>query len=393
MSSLPRGIRKRALVLAPYFSTSMHANRPLSVASALSELTTVNVVTTDFDHSTRKNQYEQMASIERIVYLKTPTYYNNVSFSRLYSHLLFSIRAALFLRKQWDLYDIIYVTLPFNIIAWYVLRNSSAKLKIVDVVDIWPDVLPFPQFVRVILAPVFYAWKWFFKSSVIQANLVMSVSDDFMAAASKYVNQDAKLERFYIGHELLTSTVPKQPIITIAYVGNLGRLYDFETLLDVLSEEELRNKVQVFIIGKGDRQEWIISELERRGIKYRFFGAIFDTGRLAEILRSCHLGFNGYYNTTAAFSYKANTYFAAGLPILNSMVGDLQRLVAEHELGFNYRGGDRNSLKRCLAQISESTLASMAQNCEQFFAAEVDRTKIREKMLNCLREYIESSNV
>jgi glycosyltransferase involved in cell wall biosynthesis len=371
----------------------MHANRPLSVARALSELATVDVVTTDFDHSTRKNQNAQIGSIERIVYLKTPTYYNNVSFSRLYSHLRFSIRAALYLRKQRNRYDIVYVTLPFNIIAWYVLRNSSAKLKIVDVVDIWPDVLPFPPFVRVVLAPVFYIWKWFFKSSVIKANLVMAVSDDFMGAASRYAKKDTKLYRFYIGHELLASTVPKQSIITIAYVGNLGRLYDFETLLDVLSEEELRSKVQVFIIGAGDRQDWLIGELERRRIRYRFFGVIFDTGRLAEILRSCHLGFNGYYNTTAAFSYKANTYFAAGLPILNSMVGDLHRLVAEHELGFNYLGGDRNSLKRCLTQINESNLASMAQNCERFFTAQIDSAKIRQHMVNRLREYTELSNV
>ena len=380
-------------MIAPFFSTSMHANRPLSVARALSELAIVDVVTTDFDHSTRKSQNAQMASIERIVYLKTPNYYNNVSFSRLYSHIMFSIRAALYLRKQWDQYEIVYVTLPFNIIAWYVLWNSSAKLKIVDVVDIWPDVLPFPPFVRVVLAPIFYVWKWFFKSSVEKANLVMAVSDDFMNAASKYVNKDAKLKRFYIGHELLASTVPKQQMITVAYVGNLGRLYDFDTLLDVFAEDEYRNKMQLYVIGKGDRQEWLISELERRGIRYRFFGAVFDTDRLAEILRSCHIGFNGYYNTTAPFSYKANTYFAAGLPILNSMIGDLQRLVAEHGLGFNYRGGDRGSLKSCFAQINESIMTSMAQKCEEFFATEIDRAKIRENMLNCLREYTEPSSV
>jgi hypothetical protein len=124
---------KRALVLAPFFSTSMNANRPLSVACALSEIASVEVMTTDFDHSTKKAQNAQIAPIDRIVYLKTPPYYNNVSFARLYSHLLFSLRAALYLRKRWDQYDIVYITLPFNVIAWYVLRNSSARLKIVDV--------------------------------------------------------------------------------------------------------------------------------------------------------------------------------------------------------------------------------------------------------------------
>jgi hypothetical protein len=73
------------------------------------------------------------------------------------------------------------------------------------------------------------------------------------------------------------------------------------------------------------------------------------------------------------------------------MMGDLQRLVTERRLGFNYWGGDRSSLRRCFSQINESTLASMAQNCTEFFATEIDRAKIRENMLNCLREYTEPS--
>ena len=77
------------------------------------------------------------------------------------------------------------------------------------------------------------------------------------------------MKRFYIGQKRLESEAPKQTIFTIAYVGNLGRLYDFDTLLDVLAEETLCNKVQLYVIGKGNREEWLVAELRRRKLHYR----------------------------------------------------------------------------------------------------------------------------
>jgi hypothetical protein len=94
-------------------------------------------------------------------------------------------------------------------------------------------------------------------------------------------------------------------------------------------------------------------------------------------------------NTTATFSTKASTYFAAALPILNSMNGDLQNLVALHGLGFNYIGGDRASLRRCLEPLNDSTLLSLSLNCARFFAAELDLGKIREDMLVFLRQCLQ----
>jgi len=183
---------------------------------------------------------------------------------------------------------------------------------------------------RRVLAPIFAAWKWFFKSAVAKAELVMAVSDSFIQEASHYASDRASVKRFYIGHERLISAAQKQSIFTIAYVGNLGRLYDFDTLLDVLAEAELRNHVQLFVIGKGDRQEWLIGELERRKLHYRFLAQCLSPSVLRT---SCEAATSDLTDTLIQrrhFSYKATTYFAAGLPIINSMTGDLQYLVKKH---------------------------------------------------------------
>ncbi len=381
--------QRRALVLAQSFSSDMNANRPLSVACVLSRLAHVEVVTTDFDHWTKMIKKKvQVPPIDKIVYLKTLPYRNNVGLMRLISHLLFSISAGLYFLKHRRRFDIVYVTLPFNTLAWLVLRNARAHLKIVDVTDIWPDVLPFnPRQVQR-FRPVFSLWRRLFNNAAGTADVMMAVSDSFFEEASKYVKNECRKRRFYLGEVCLRREVPKENILTIAYSGNLGRLYDFETLLDVLTEVELRS-VQVFIVGDGDRREWFLSELNRRGVIHRYFGSVYDPDKLGDILSRAHVGFNGFVNTTAAFSTKASTYFAAGLPILNSMQGDLAQLVTEHGLGFNYRGGERESHKQCLSQIDENSLSRMSHSCLSFFAAELERTKVRDDMHQFLRECIE----
>lgn len=377
MSSSSSCNRKRALVLAPFFSTDGAASRPQFVGSVLAKMMPVDVVTNDFDHSLKtKRKAHQYSPFAEIVYLQAPPYRSNVGTARLISHLLFSLKAAIYFRKNRDKYDVVYANVPLNIMTWLVFALAGSKTKIIDVVDIWPDVLPFSTNVRKALSPIFAVWKWFFKSAVAKADIVMAVSDEFIHEARIYARKTAKVKRFYIGHDRLMAATEKQPIFTIVYVGNLGRLYDFETLLDVLEEDELRDCVQLFVIGRGDKQDWLIGELEARKLRHRFFGAVFDPERLAEILRSCHVGFNGFINTTAAFSYKANTYFAAGLPIINSMTGDLTRLVAEHGIGVNYEGGNREQLRDCVLRLVRNGTTEMAASSEIFFSTQLESSKI-----------------
>jgi glycosyltransferase involved in cell wall biosynthesis len=373
--------QKRALVLTPFLSIGGPTSRPLFAASVLSELMPVDVVTSDFDHA-QKAKFEQRPyeQYDRVVYLKTRPYSSNVGAARMISHLLLALKAAAYFRRNRDRYSVVYVTAPFNVMAWLVFKLAGTKTKVIDVVDIWPDVLPFPPLLRCLLAPVFRLWKWFFKSAVAMADLVMAVSDEFINEAVMYANSSAKVERFYIGHVRFEPAVTKQEVFTIVYVGNIGHLYDFDTLVDVLSEDDLRCSVQIFVIGKGDRQEWLARELEHRKIQHQFFGVVFEPHRLGEILRSCHVGFNGYINTTAAFSYKAATYLAAGLPLLNSMTGDLQHLVSKHGLGENYEGGNRQQLRDRLLRLCYGTSTSTADNCARFFASEVESSKIAADM-------------
>src|SRR5579859_6280484 len=203
----------RAMVFAPFFNVNAPASRPRAVGEVLAELMPVDVVTSDFDHSGKvKRERRQSLPFDQVTYLETRPYHNNVSAARLLSHLLFCFKSALYFWKSRDQYDVVYATAPLNVLAWLVFKQADAKMKIIDVVDIWPDVLPFPRIVRRVFAPILAIWKWFFKSAVSNADIVMAVSDSFIQEASHYANNRASVKRFYIGHERLISAVPKQPI-------------------------------------------------------------------------------------------------------------------------------------------------------------------------------------
>jgi hypothetical protein len=96
-------------------------------------------------------------------------------------------------------------------------------------------------------------------------------------------------------------------------------------------------------------------------------------------------------NTTAAFSYKATTYFAAGLPIINSMQGDLQRLVKEYGLGENYKAGDRADLRACILRLIQNGTTDMAANSERFFASHLESRRIITDMKDFLVAELDKS--
>jgi glycosyltransferase involved in cell wall biosynthesis len=389
---------RRSLVIAPFFSLDAESSRPRAVASALHEFGTVTILTADFDHHTKRRRSAPAVADWPIRMLPTPAYRTNVGPRRLWSHLVFGLRSAWYFVRHRAEYDVVYATLPLNLAAFAVTRLAGRRCTIVDVVDIWPDVLPFPVRVRRIGAPVLRLWRQLYVLAVRRADLVLAVSDAFREETQRHRSPTAvPVRRVYIGQRALpesgSSRAPddREPRRTIAYVGNIGRLYDFRTLLDAFDNPMVRASHEVVVIGEGDRRAWLLQEFDRRGIRHRYAGVVFEPRRLGELLRQAHWGFNGYVGTTAAFSYKATTYLAAGLPLLNSMGGDLHALVERERLGANYRAGDVPSLCEALTSTSDAALRHMRGRCETFFARRLELGAIERELTEYLREHIGAS--
>ena len=386
-------------MLAPFFSVESAANRPRLVAEVLGSFGPVDVVTTSFDHQRKAAKPPETFRGGRVVHLRTRPYRTNVSVGRFASHVAFARHALGYVAAHAADYDVLYATAPLNLLAARAFRAAGDRLTILDVVDVWPDVLPFPPAARRAGWPLFRAWKALFADACRHADLLLAVSDTFLAEGRRwFAGEPAHARRFYIGHASLlgeprttdAAAAPRAPDgrTRIAYVGNIGRLYDFETLLDALDSPGRRGRCELAIVGAGDREAWLLAELERRAIPFTHHGVVYDPLALARILASCDAGFNGYRNTSAAFSYKATTYLAAGLPLVNSMTGDLEALVGARGLGANYRHGDAASLVAALDAVTGADRDAMRRRCVRFFREEIETGAVAEQMRAFLAQAI-----
>lgn len=381
-----RKISGRILVIAPFINHEAVSSRPRLVSEVLAEFAPVDILTTAFDHFSKRKRRPFYEDQRRVISLWTLPYQHNLSPARFLSHLLFSCSVAFFYLRHRSDYDAVYATLPLTLAAFPVFCASSQSIGIADLIDIWPDTLPFPDWIRKLFAPVFSLWEWAFRATIRRTDALLSVSDRFLdQARPDFRGKPTAARRIYLGSRALpVSRRPQQQSLTLVYVGNIGHLYDFETLLAALSRR--REQTCFYLVGAGDRKDWLLDQLRQLNIRHRDFGVIYDPRELGQVLSACDVGFNGYCHTTAAFSYKAGTYFSAGLPILNSMAGDLGTLVETRGLGFNYQAGDTEALLAALDQCQPQRLNDLSANVRAFFAAELEQDVVKSQVRQFLKE-------
>ena len=175
----------------------------------------------------------------------------------------------------------------------------------------------------------------------------------------------------------------KSEQLRIVYAGNIGTLYDFDTLISAV--ERLDFKVRLEIIGDGDKKRWLENKLADSDIEFKFHGIVYDEKTIAEIVSKADFGFNGFLDTTASLSYKSVMYMSYGLPIINSMEGDLWNFVEDEGLGFNYVGGDVSNLTECLIKASSVDHEKLRASVISFFNKNLKIEVVSEQLLEVFR--------
>ena len=76
-------------------------------------------------------------------------------------------------------------------------------------------------------------------------------------------------------------------------------------------------------------------------------------------------------------SNKPFEYLSAGLPLINSLEGEMAKLVDQHRIGLNYLPGDLEGLCLCIERLSTdfALCDEMSQNASKFFNAYGDADK------------------
>ncbi|MGR5487942.1 glycosyltransferase [Vibrio alfacsensis] len=377
----------RVLIISPFFSIDLEQSRPAFVRSVLSNHESIEVMTltSDFCHQTKSKKSYSVG--ERIEVVRTLSYSRNTSIIRFISHLLLSFSLffkAFSYRKSVDVY---YITAPFSLVILFAKLFTNKKV-VADIVDFWPDSLPFKK--NKVMSFALYFWRKINHFAINKADRITSLSTSFLDAVGEPHGSQILLGS---RSEFVTAYPKDASSLKILYLGNIGVLYDFDTLIKaayLLKEQGIN--VAFEIVGTGDKKNWLLEELDSNSLSYNYHGVVFDSVRLKEIISKCHVGFNGYNSTTASFSYKAASYLKFGLPIINSMDGDLHNFVEQFDIGVNYQSNNVGSLMAALVEATSIEFNKQA-NVIKFFNGNLEYTKVSNKIVRLFEELFHEKTV
>jgi glycosyltransferase involved in cell wall biosynthesis len=317
----------------------------------------------------------------------TPTYRRHVGFARLRFEAMFAYRMRS-MASQFSAPQIV-VTSDTTMGLAYVAASISKRYQahlVFDITDLSPEVFAgaLPRWLRghsrAILSPL-YASR---THNLRKATAVTAVCDDYLLPAQRANNALYKdrLLTVYLGVDLETFRAAQaSPVETCAladryskgendvfaiYAGTLGMLYDIDVLLNAaVILQTAGSPIRILMAGGGPRSDDIRSFIYQYGLlNVQMLGEIGYV-ELIRLYQICDIGLSIYgVDSPVAMPIKVFDYLAAGLPIVNSIKGFLERFLQEHHIGTQYAAGDAESLASALTQMGSdhAALLEMAQN-------------------------------
>jgi hypothetical protein len=268
-----------------------------------------------------------------------------------------------------------------------IINNIKIK-KILDVIDLWPEVFYtfFPffsiKFLNLLFSPIINRRIKFVK----KFDIIFSVSAVYDIIIKNKLN--IKSEVIYLGtsnsgidsqgSNLLTTFINSKEQLEkwVIYSGTLGDNYDLKTLLNVakkIDSEGIFN-IKFFIAGSGPLESFLNESIRKLKLTNVFFLGFIENKNLMNFLTHCDIGICSYkINSFVSIPLKAFDYLKAGLPILTSLDLEIKSLIIDHDVGDFYKAEDSidmyNKLTSFLYNIDlqkiKSNCIKLSKNLEQ----------------------------
>ena len=326
-------------------------------------------ITSDFNHNTKAHY--TVEDLPQCIQIPTKPYRKNISPQRILSHIRFARDTF---KKVAELQpDLIYVEVPPNSLCrqagLYKKKHPETKL-IVDIFDMWPESFPNSR-AKQLLALPFRVWGWFRNCGLNKADLVLTECDLFRNKLQPHLKNTPN-HTLYLCRPGATAEevkpVPAQEAIHLCYLGSINNIIDIPTISALIGQIQKLRPVVLHIIGDGETREDFIAAVEETGAQVRFHGKVYDPAQKQAIFDQCSFGLNIMKDSVfIGLTMKSLDYFAGGLPIINTIAGDTQALVASRNIGINLDRNDLSRTAQAVAEASPEKLLEMSENTLQCF--------------------------
>ena len=349
--------------------------------------------TANFSHHFKRFRSEKGNDIVirpgfRIRLVPTTAYYRNIGFSRIRFEATFAWKLYSLANRTSSRPDCIIAADPPQS-AGYVggkLASHYESILILDVMDLWPElfILAFPRWIRKFVPWVLTPLYGLRRNNLRKADAVTTVCNSYLDLVRKEAPNltNGRSSAIYIGIDV--AALRKESLendekgklelkmgkgngyIFAIYAGTLGNNYDIDTLLRAASLLAQRgSKIKILVAGEGPLSRDVMEYIKVNNLKNLSYLGKLNTEYLARLFHICDVGLCTYsVESTVAMPVKVYDYMAVGLPIVNSLKGELENFIRDKNIGVQYSAGNPVSLVDALESLARDSenRSVMAQN-------------------------------
>ena len=295
----------------------------------------VIVLTSDWKHIEKVKRMEPKKGY-RLFYAKP--YYSNLSIDRIESHVKLSRKIFAYVDKHHSEIDLLWVIFPPNSFVKDAakIKEKYPEIKLVfDANDYWPETMPVEKIKN--LWPLTY-WRDLRNSYISAADLVVTECQLFEENL-KPVLKDTPSKTIYLARDIERPTLPvslPEDRINLCWLGSINNIIDIPKIQEVIENISKYKPVTLHIIGSGENLDLLVEYAKNGGAAVLYHGLVYDYAEKKEILDQCHYGLNIMKDSVVVgLTMKSLDYFAAGLPILNTIKADTWSFTEKEKIGFN----------------------------------------------------------
>lgn len=331
--------------------------------------------TSSFSHALKKqreflNNEIILSKYSKIKIIKCCSYEKHVSFARFFSLLQFACKILYHgLKNPRPDFIVLAMSYPFGDIVTVILKKIHKAKLICDLRDLWPEVFTIflPERLKSFSKYIFFLFYQMRKYTFDNSDAVIAVSKTYLNVAlnsSKSLKDKISLVAYFSSYQLSEGIQLKDfdeafrkrntmHDFVVVYAGTLGSNYDMPTIVKaakILSEVDPSIKFK--IAGDGPLRNLFENYQSASSFSNLSYLGVLNSEQITELYLHTHVLMLNYSNeSSVVFPAKVFDAFAFGIPIINSLKGELSDFIIKNKIGLQYFSGDPDSLANAILRL------------------------------------------
>lgn len=339
--------------------------------------------------------------------IKGTGYKHNISLFRYLDHYVVASKFRM-QSKRFPSPDVIVASTPCYLLA----HEASCYAKkrgipfIVDIRDLWPDFI-LDQFKRI----GYYSFgKLLLHGDMMKVRILLSRADAIFAVSEGYLDWGLKKsgrsrnqfdQVFYLGYQKhansktipVDETIPKwlKRIVNlklIIFIGTFGFSYELELIVEIASRFWESDNQDICFVLAGAGEQFSKIQTKAMNLPNVVFPGWITSSEIGLLLKYSYAGLVPCNSMQNTIPNKPFEYLSEGLPLINSLEGEMAQLIEKHQIGLNYLPGNGESLYRHVDRIAgdDSLYNMMSHNALKFFNEFGDAGVIYQNYIRAIEE-------